>query len=131
MASLYECVQLVITVEGILAGGLKVTRRAPGNLYAAFWQSEQTATLLIAHDLGYTCFALAGSMKRPPQVAELVTPPLNVLRVLFPAVLVFSISCLNVTQAIVCYLLTAAAIGILYKNKMPQSLGRSRLSRAK
>ena len=110
---MYECVQVGINSEGILPGGLKVTRRAPG-LYRRL-QSEQTADPMVAMDW-VNLFALAVNEENAAG-GRVVTAPTNGAAGIIPAVLCYFNKFVRpVDQEIVSrYLLTAAAIGILYK----------------
>jgi L-serine dehydratase len=110
---MYECVQVGINSEGILPGGLKVTRRAPG-LYRRL-QSEQTADPMVAMDW-VNLFALAVNEENAAG-GRVVTAPTNGAAGIIPAVLCYFNKFVRpVDQEIVSrYLLCAAAIGILYK----------------
>ncbi|NCP65201.1 MAG: L-serine ammonia-lyase [Paraglaciecola sp.] len=110
---MYECVQVGINSEGILPGGLKVTRRAPG-LYRRL-QSEQTADPMVAMDW-VNLFALAVNEENAAG-GRVVTAPTNGAAGIIPAVLCYFNKYVRpVDQEIVSrYLLCAAAIGILYK----------------
>jgi L-serine dehydratase len=110
---MYESVQTGINSEGILPGGLKVIRRASG-LYRRL-QSEQTADPMIAMDW-VNLFALAVNEENAAG-GRVVTAPTNGAAGIIPAVLCYFDKFVRpVNQDIVSrYLLTAAAIGILYK----------------
>lgn len=110
---MYECVEVGINSEGILPGGLKVTRRAPG-LYRRL-QSEQTADPMVAMDW-VNLFALAVNEENAAG-GRVVTAPTNGAAGIIPAVLCYFNKFVRpVNEEIVTrYLLTAAAIGILYK----------------
>lgn len=108
-----ESVQNGIETEGILPGGLKVTRRAP-SLHRRL-QSEQTADPMQAMDW-VNLFALAVNEENAAG-GRVVTAPTNGAAGIIPAVLCYFDKFVRpVDKDIACrYLLTAAAIGILYK----------------
>jgi L-serine dehydratase len=110
---MYECVQTGVQAEGILPGGLKVTRRAP-DLYRRL-QSEKNADPMVAMDW-VNLFALAVNEENAAG-GRVVTAPTNGAAGIIPAVLCYFDKFVRpVDQDIVSrYLLTAAAIGILYK----------------
>ena len=108
-----ECIQTGIKTEGILPGGLKVTRRAPG-LHRRL-QSEKNADPMVAMDW-VNLFALAVNEENAAG-GRVVTAPTNGAAGILPAVLCYFDKFVRpVDKDIVSrYLLTAAAIGILYK----------------
>lgn len=108
-----ESVKNGIEQEGILPGGLKVTRRAP-SLYRRL-QSEQSADPMQAMDW-VNLFALAVNEENAAG-GRVVTAPTNGAAGIIPAVLCYFDKFVRpVDKDIVTrYLLTAAAIGILYK----------------
>lgn len=108
-----ESVNNGIENEGILPGGLKVTRRAP-SLYRRL-QSEQTSDPMQAMDW-VNLFAMAVNEENAAG-GRVVTAPTNGAAGIIPAVLCYFDKFVRpVNKDIVCrYLLTAAAIGILYK----------------
>jgi L-serine dehydratase len=108
-----ECVQTGIRTEGILPGGLKVTRRAP-DLHRRL-QSEKNADPMVAMDW-VNLFAMAVNEENAAG-GRVVTAPTNGAAGILPAVLCYFDKFVRpVDEDIVCrYLLTAAAIGILYK----------------
>jgi L-serine dehydratase len=110
---MYECVQTGVQAEGILPGGLKVTRRAP-DLYRRL-QSEKNADPMVAMDW-VNLFALAVNEENAAG-GRVVTAPTNGAAGIIPAVLCYFDKFVRpVDKDIVSrYLLTAAAIGILYK----------------
>jgi L-serine dehydratase len=110
---MYDCVQTGIKAEGILPGGLKVTRRAP-DLYRRL-QSEKNADPMVAMDW-VNLFALAVNEENAAG-GRVVTAPTNGAAGIIPAVLCYFDKFVRpVDKDIVSrYLLTAAAIGILYK----------------
>lgn len=110
---MHACVQRGIETEGILPGGLKVTRRAPA-LYRSL-QTEKSADPMSAMDW-VNLFALAVNEENAAG-GTVVTAPTNGAAGIIPAVLCYFDKFIQpVDQDIVSrYLLTAAAIGILYK----------------
>lgn len=107
------CIQRGIDTEGILPGGLKVTRRAPG-LYRRL-QSEHSNDPMQAMDW-VNLFALAVNEENAAG-GRVVTAPTNGAAGIIPAVLNYYHKFVReVDRDTACrFLLTAAAIGILYK----------------
>lgn len=110
---MYKSVQTGIQSEGILPGGLKVTRRAPA-LHNRL-QNEKNADPMVAMDW-VNLFALAVNEENAGG-GTVVTAPTNGAAGIIPAVLCYYDKFVKpVDQDTVSrYLLTAAAIGILYK----------------
>jgi L-serine dehydratase len=110
---MYKSVQTGIHSEGILPGGLKVMRRAPG-LYRRL-QNEQTADPMVAMDW-VNLFALAVNEENAAG-GTVVTAPTNGAAGIIPAVLCYYDKFVKPVDedTVSRYLLTAAAIGILYK----------------
>ncbi|WP_293751332.1 L-serine ammonia-lyase, partial [uncultured Paraglaciecola sp.] len=110
---MYKSVQTGIQTEGILPGGLKVTRRAPG-LYHRL-QNEKNADPMIAMDW-VNLFALAVNEENAAG-GTVVTAPTNGAAGIIPAVLCYYDKFVKPVDedTVSRYLLTAAAIGILYK----------------
>ena len=108
-----ECVKNGIQTEGILPGGLKVHRRAPG-LYRRLL-NEKSNDPMQAMDW-VNLFALAVNEENAAG-GRVVTAPTNGAAGIIPAVLHYFDKFIRpVDDDTVCrYLLTAAAIGILYK----------------
>jgi len=108
-----ECVQNGIHTEGILPGGLKVFRRASG-LYIRL-KNEKSTDPMQAMDW-VNLFALAVNEENAAG-GRVVTAPTNGAAGIIPAVLHYFDKFIRpVDEDTVCrYLLTAAAIGILYK----------------
>ena len=108
-----ESVNNGIGTEGILPGGLKVTRRAP-TLHRRL-QSEQTADPMQAMDW-VNLFALAVNEENAAG-GRVVTAPTNGAAGIIPAVLCYFDKFIRKVDQDTAYryLLTAAAIGILYK----------------
>lgn len=108
-----DCIQRGIATEGILPGGLKVQRRAPG-LYQRL-RNEKTNDPFQAMDW-VNLFALAVNEENAAG-GRVVTAPTNGAAGIIPAVLKYAdkfIAPLD-EEAVVRFLLTSAAIGILYK----------------
>ncbi|MFA3790465.1 L-serine ammonia-lyase [Aliiglaciecola sp. SL4] len=108
-----ESVNNGIHTEGILPGGLKVTRRAPA-LYRRL-ETEQTADPMQAMDW-VNLFALAVNEENAAG-GRVVTAPTNGAAGIIPAVLCYFDKFVRKVEKPTAarYLLTAAAIGILYK----------------
>jgi len=110
---MYKSVQTGIHTEGILPGGLKVTRRAPG-LYHRL-QHEKNADPMVAMDW-VNLFALAVNEENAAG-GTVVTAPTNGAAGIIPAVLCYYDKFVKPVDedTVSRYFLTAAAIGILYK----------------
>ena len=108
-----ESVNNGINTEGVLPGGLKVTRRAPA-LYRRL-ESEQTSDPMQAMDW-VNLFALAVNEENAAG-GRVVTAPTNGAAGIIPAVLCYFDKFVRPVDKKTAsrYLLTAAAIGILYK----------------
>jgi L-serine dehydratase len=108
-----DCVDRGIETEGILPGGLKVTRRAPA-LFRAL-SVEKSSDPLVAMDW-VNLFALAVNEENAAG-SRVVTAPTNGAAGIIPAVLCYYDKFVKPVSDDACirYLLTAAAIGILYK----------------
>lgn len=108
-----ESVNNGIATEGILPGGLKVKRRAPS--LNRRLQSEQTADPMQAMDW-VNLFALAVNEENAAG-GRVVTAPTNGAAGIIPAVLCYFDKFIHKVDKDTAYryLLTAAAIGILYK----------------
>jgi len=111
--AMQDCVARGIKTEGILPGGLKVTRRAPA-LYRTL-SVENSNDPLIAMDW-VNLFALAVNEENAAG-SRVVTAPTNGAAGIIPAVLCYYNKFVKPVTDDDCikYLLTAAAIGILYK----------------
>lgn len=108
-----ECIDRGIKTEGILPGGLKVRRRAPG-LYQRL-KNERSADPMQTMDW-VDLFALAVNEENAAG-GRVVTAPTNGAAGIIPAVMKYAdkfISPLD-EETVVRFLLTSAAIGILYK----------------
>lgn len=108
-----SCVQRGIETEGILPGGLKVTRRAPA-LHRRL-QSEHSQDPMLAMDW-VNLFALAVNEENAAG-GKVVTAPTNGAAGIIPAVLCYFDKFVRKVdqETAYRYLLTAAAIGTLYK----------------
>lgn len=111
--AMQDCVDRGIKTEGILPGGLKVTRRAPA-LHRAL-SVENNSDPLVAMDW-VNLFALAVNEENAAG-SRVVTAPTNGAAGIIPAVLCYYNKFVKPVSDDDCikYLLTAAAIGILYK----------------
>ncbi|MCG2581766.1 MAG: L-serine ammonia-lyase [Marinobacter sp.] len=112
-----ECVQNGITNEGILPGGLKVKRRA-AKLYASLMEVDRMDLItpsLSAMDW-VNLYALAVNEENAAG-GRMVTAPTNGAAGIIPAVLHYYWNwCPNASEnGVIRFLLTAAAIGILFK----------------
>ncbi|QJR82582.1 L-serine ammonia-lyase [Alteromonas pelagimontana] len=107
------CIQRGIESEGILPGGLKVVRRAPG-LYRRL-QTEHTTDPMQTMDW-VNLFALAVNEENAAG-GRVVTAPTNGAAGIIPAVLQYVDKFIRPVDAETAsrFLLTAGAIGILYK----------------
>ncbi|QDP01642.1 L-serine ammonia-lyase [Thalassotalea sp. PS06] len=108
-----DCVERGMSTEGILPGGLKVVRRAP-SLFRSL-SVEKNADPLQAMDW-VNLFALAVNEENAAG-SQVVTAPTNGAAGILPAVLCYYDKFVKPLSEDDCirYLLTAAAIGILYK----------------
>ena len=108
-----SCIKRGIATEGILPGGLKVTRRAPG-LYRRL-VNEKTTDPMQAMDW-VNLFALAVNEENAAG-GQVVTAPTNGAAGIIPAVLAYYDKFIAPVDndTATRFLLTAAAIGILYK----------------
>ncbi|MEE4244367.1 MAG: L-serine ammonia-lyase, partial [Kangiellaceae bacterium] len=110
------CVQRGCEREGILPGGLKVKRRAP-TLYRALRDSENKTDELSVMDW-VNLYALAVNEENAAG-GRVVTAPTNGAAGIIPSVLYYFVQhhCKGKANddAIIRFLLTASAIGILYK----------------
>ncbi|MBO9490710.1 L-serine ammonia-lyase [Endozoicomonas sp. G2_1] len=111
--AMYDSVQRGIRTEGILPGGLKVTRRAPALFRTLSVESNNDP--LTAMDW-VNLFALAVNEENAAG-SRVVTAPTNGAAGIIPAVLCYYDKFIKPVSDDDCirYLLTAAAIGVLYK----------------
>lgn len=111
-----DCVRRGCTTEGMLPGGLKVKRRAP-DLYKELNQQPEAALRdpLTVMDW-VNLYALAVSEENAAG-GQVVTAPTNGAAGIIPAVLHYYVRFCHQdsTDCIVRFLLTAGAIGLLYK----------------
>ncbi len=108
------CVENGCAAEGILPGGLRVTRRAPG-LFRTLQAPEDTADPLRAMEW-VNLFALAVNEENAAG-GRIVTAPTNGAAGIIPAVLHYYLKFVPGANddGVVRFLLTAAAIGMLFK----------------
>ena len=106
-----ECVRFGCVNEGVLPGGLKVKRRAP-NLHRKLQQEEDPTNLMVWVNL----FALAVNEEKAAG-GRVVTAPTNGAAGIIPAVLHYLMRFTSYysEEQVVRFLLTAAGIGMLYK----------------
>ncbi|MDG2197229.1 MAG: L-serine ammonia-lyase [SAR324 cluster bacterium] len=106
-----ECVRLGCVNEGVLPGGLKVKRRAP-SLHRKLQQEEDPTNLMVWVNL----FALAVNEENAAG-GRVVTAPTNGAAGIIPAVLHYLMRFTRYYSEaqVVRFLLTAAGIGMLYK----------------
>lgn len=109
-----ECIDNGLKTEGVLPGGLKVKRRAPG-LYRRLRAESASDDPLRGMDW-LTLYALAVNEENAAG-GRVVTAPTNGAAGIIPAVLRYYIDFVPGADddGIVCFLLTAAAIGVVYK----------------
>lgn len=109
-----DCVQRGCTQSGILPGGLKVKRRAP-DLFQRLSQAGESSDPLAVLDW-VNLFAIAVNEENAAG-GRVVTAPTNGAAGIIPAVLhYYDRFCVGATAAgVQQFLLTAGAIGILYK----------------
>ncbi|HEY1158069.1 MAG TPA: L-serine ammonia-lyase [Arthrobacter sp.] len=113
-AVMKECVQNGCTAEGILPGGLKVTRRAPALFKTLSADSASTDAL---HAMEWVnLFALAVNEENAAG-GRIVTAPTNGAAGIVPAVLHYYMKFVPGADddGVVRFLLAAAAVGILFK----------------
>lgn len=111
--TMFECINTGIQTEGILPGGLKVRRRAPG-LYQRL-KNEKTTDPMQAMDW-VSLFALSVNEENAAG-GRVVTAPTNGAAGIIPAVMRYADKFIEkLDEDTICrFLLTSAAIGILYK----------------
>lgn len=108
-----ECINTGIRTEGILPGGLKVRRRAPA-LYQCLKNERSTDPMQLMDWVDL--FALAVNEENAAG-GRVVTAPTNGAAGIIPAVMKYADKFIEKLdeETIVRFLLTSAAIGILYK----------------
>ena len=106
-----ECVRLGCVNEGVLPGGLRVSRRAP-SLHRKLQQEKDPTNLMVWVNL----FALAVNEENAVG-GRVVTAPTNGAAGIIPAVLHYLMRFTKYfsQEQVVRFLLTAAGIGMLYK----------------
>ncbi|MGE9809041.1 L-serine ammonia-lyase [Janibacter sp. G1551] len=109
-----ECVDNGIRTEGVLPGGLKVKRRAP-QLAARLAAEHDTTDPLRGMDW-ITLYALAVNEENAAG-GRVVTAPTNGAAGIIPAVLHYYVNYVKGADedGVIRFLLTAAAIGVIYK----------------
>ncbi len=109
-----ECVETGCAREGLLPGGLKVPRRAPG-LFRDLTGGDESADPMRIMDW-VNLFALAVNEENASG-GRIVTAPTNGAAGIIPAVLHYYVRFVDGADedGIVRFLLTAAAVGILFK----------------
>jgi len=112
---MHECVERGCRTDGILPGGLKVPRRAPRLHRQLTCAPEQNGDPLQAMDW-VTLFALAVNEENAAG-GRVVTAPTNGAAGIIPAVMSYYLKFIPGADeaGVVRFLLTAAAIGLLYK----------------
>jgi len=112
--TMLACIDAGCQHEGVLPGGLQVKRRAP-QLYQKLQKQAQSHTQVNAMNW-LSCYAIAVNEENAAG-GRVVTAPTNGAAGIIPAVLKYYIDqCQGDEQGICNYLLTAAAIGMLYKH---------------
>jgi L-serine dehydratase len=113
-AVMQQCVRNGYTQQGVLPGGLKVRRRAP-ELYERLCSEQYSTDPLRVMDW-VNLFALAVNEENAAG-GRVVTAPTNGAAGIIPAVLHYYVRFVPGADddAVVRFLLTAAAIGVLYK----------------
>lgn len=112
--TMLACIDAGCQHEGILPGGLHVKRRAPA-LYQKLKKQAHSNSQVSAMNW-LSCYAIAVNEENAAG-GRVVTAPTNGAAGIIPAVLKYYIdACDSNEQGICDYLLTAGAIGILYKH---------------
>jgi L-serine dehydratase len=113
-AVMQECVVNGIRTEGVLPGGLKVRRRAPE--LARRLKAENSKEDPLRGMDWITLYALAVNEENASG-GRVVTAPTNGAAGIIPAVLHYYVNFVPGAddEGVVCFLLTAAAIGVIYK----------------
>jgi L-serine dehydratase len=120
-AAMADSIHNGLTCEGTLPGGLNVRRRAPG-IYARLLDQEHGDEHV--HSMDWLNVAAMAVNEENAAGGRIVTAPTNGAAGIVPAVLYWALRYLPPLQpsaarddGIVCYLLTAAAIAVLFKNR--------------
>jgi L-serine dehydratase len=110
------CIQRGLTTEGILPGGLKVIRRAPNLYQKLIARGTPEPSMHPESQLWPTLFAMAVNEENAAG-GRIVTAPTNGAAGIIPAVLTYYKKFYQNAnnQQVIDFLLTAAAIGFLYK----------------
>ncbi len=109
-----KCAQRGLRTEGILPGGLNVRRRAP-RLYARYLEKSNSGGSMEAMD--YVNVVAMAVNEENAAGGRVVTAPTNGAAGVIPAVLHhYMRACHGTRSGVWRFLLTAAAIGSLYKN---------------
>lgn len=115
-----DCIDRGIATSGTLPGGLNIPRRAPG-LYKKLKAAEQSVndnTNHINNDMNWLSLYAIAVNEENAAGGKVVTAPTNGAAGTIPSVLKFYTSNKDCTDdKIIEFLLTAAAIGILYKER--------------
>jgi L-serine dehydratase len=110
------CVQRGFINEGILPGGLKVKRRAPGVYQSLVANPEKNLSDVLSTMDWVNLYALSVNEENAAG-GQVVTAPTNGAAGIIPAVLHYYVRFTNkyTEQGVIDFLLTAAAIAMLYK----------------
>jgi len=110
------CVQRGFMNEGILPGGLKVKRRAPGVYQSLIANPEKNLSDVLSTMDWVNLYALSVNEENAAG-GQVVTAPTNGAAGIIPAVLHYYVRFTNkyTEQGVIDFLLTAAAIAMLYK----------------
>jgi len=110
------CVQRGFMNEGILPGGLKVKRRAPGVYQSLIANPEKNLSDVLSTMDWINLYALSVNEENAAG-GQVVTAPTNGAAGIIPAVLHYYVRFTNkyTEQGVIDFLLTAAAIAMLYK----------------
>ena len=111
-----NCVQNGISTEGILPGGLNVKRRAP-KLYQQLLARPETSQPDPLNTLDWVSLYALAVNEENAAGGRMVTAPTNGAAGIIPAVLHYYMRFVSGAneESVIRFLLTAAAIGILYK----------------
>ena len=114
--TMQACVQRGLETEGVLNGGMKVKRRAPG-LYRQLVQTPEASLKDQLTIIDWVNLYAMAVNEENAAGGRVVTAPTNGAAGIIPAVLHYYMRfCAGASeQGVIDFLLTAAAIGILYK----------------
>ena len=112
--TMLDCIDSGCHHEGILPGGLNVKRRAPA-LFTKMMEKDNN-TPISAHAMNWlNCYALAVNEENAAG-GRVVTAPTNGAAGVIPAVLKYYLQfCEGTSEGVMDFILTAAAIAVLYK----------------